>query len=77
MSDRKLLQASSSNDLAWLEKVSDVSDFWGYVGDACRKTEALPVSDWVSLYQIRYEKAIPPRRHWLIVDDYEERGVIR
>jgi len=77
MSDRKLLQASSSNDLAWLEKVSDVSDFWSYVGGAYRKTEALPVSDWVSLYQIRYEKAVPPRRHWLIVDDYEERGVIR
>ncbi len=45
MSDRKLLQASSSNDLAWLEKVSDVSDFWSYVGGAYRKTEALPVSD--------------------------------
>jgi hypothetical protein len=72
-----LLQASSSNDLAWLEEMSDVSDFVGCVGDAYRKTKALPVSDWVSLYQIRYEKTVPPRRHWLIVDDDEERGVIR
>ena len=39
MSDQKLLQASSSNDLAWLEEVRDVSDFGGCVGDACRKTE--------------------------------------
>jgi hypothetical protein len=77
MSDQKLLQASSSKDLAWLGKMIDVSDFRGCVGDACRKTEALPVSDWVSLYQIRYEKTVPPRGHWLSVDDYEERGVIR
>ncbi len=75
MSDQKLLQ-TSSNDLAWLEEVNDVSDFGGCVGDVCRKTEALPVSDWVSLYQIKYEKTVPPRRHWLSVDDYEERGVI-
>jgi hypothetical protein len=77
MSHQKLLQASSSNDLAWLEEVSDVSDFGGCVGDAYRKREPLPVSDWVSLYQIRYEKAGPPRRLRLILDDYEERGVIR
>ncbi len=55
MSDQKLLQTSSRNDLAWLKEVSDVADLEGYVGDACSKTEAIPVSDRISLYQIRYE----------------------
>ena len=74
MSDQKLLHASSSNDLAWFGKMTDVSDFGGCVGDAHRKMETLPVSDWIALYQIRYEKAVPPRLHWLILDDHEERG---
>ncbi len=47
MSDQKLLQTSSSDDLAWLEEVSDVADFLSCLGDVCRKTEAIPVSDRV------------------------------
>jgi hypothetical protein len=55
MSDQKLLQTSFSDDLAWLEEVSDVADLEGCVSEVCRKTEAIPVSDRISLHQIRYE----------------------
>lgn len=50
---------------------------WEYVGQECRSTSTFSVSDWVSPYQIRYAKAAPPREHWVILDDHEEKGVIR
>lgn len=40
MSDQKLLQTSSRNDLAWLEEVSDVADLEGCVSEVGGKTEA-------------------------------------
>ncbi len=42
MSDQKLLQTSSRNDLAWLEEVSDVTDLEGCVSEVCRKTRRYP-----------------------------------